>query len=97
MLIVWLRVKDETMETIMKYLKERLKKCNRLYVCYREMELIEANVAPLVSGGLQSPMKVGLKPRLSTLGKAVLGYDPVKLISIWSKSHVKYEGVYGRY
>ena len=62
-----------------------------------ELELIEANVAPLVSGGLQSPMKVGLKPRLSTLGKAVLGYDPVKLISIWSKSHVKYEGVYGRY
>jgi hypothetical protein len=49
MLIVWPRVKDETMETIMKYLKERLKKCDRLYVCYREMELIEANVAPLVS------------------------------------------------
>lgn len=62
-----------------------------------ELELIEANVAPLVSGGLQSPMKVGLKPRLSVLGKDVLGYDPLKLISVWSKSYVKYEGVYGKY
>lgn len=62
-----------------------------------DLELIEANVAPLVSGGLQSPTKTGLKPRLSALGKEVLGYDPVKLISVWSKCHVKYEGKYGRY
>lgn len=60
------------------------------------VEMMEVNSYPNVSG-LQTAYRKGLKPRLSTLGKAVLGYDPVKLISIWSKSHVKYEGVYGRY
>ena len=58
------------------------------------VEMMEVNSYPNVSG-LQTAYRKGLKPRLSTLGKAVLGYDPVKLISIRVKSNVKYEGVYG--
>lgn len=53
-----------------------------------EVELIEANSTPNI-GILQDPLKVGLKPKLSNIGKEVLGYDPLKLISIWSKSYVK--------
>lgn len=60
------------------------------------VEMMEVNSYPNVSG-LQTAYRKGLKPRFSALGKEVLGYDPVKLISIWSKSYVKYEGVYGRY
>ncbi|MBO7616784.1 MAG: hypothetical protein J6T22_06220 [Bacteroidales bacterium] len=60
------------------------------------VELIEVNSYPSITV-LQTAAKMGLKPRLSALGKEVLGYDPVKLISVWSKSYVKYEGVYGRY
>lgn len=61
-----------------------------------EVEMIEVNSYPHVTG-LQIAYHRGLKPRFRLLGKEVLGYDPVKLISIWSKSYVKYEGVYGRY
>lgn len=61
-----------------------------------EIEMIEVNSYPQMTG-LQMAYHKGLKPRLSALGKEVLGYDPVKLISVWSKSYVKYEGVYGRY
>lgn len=60
------------------------------------VEMIEVNSYPSVTV-LQTASKVGLKPRLKALGKEVLGYDPVKLISVWSKSYVKYEGIYGRY
>lgn len=60
-----------------------------------EVELIEVNSYPNVTG-LQTAYHKGLKPRISEIGKKVLGYDPVKLISVWSKSYVKYEGIYGR-
>ena len=60
------------------------------------VEMIEVNSYPSITV-LQTAAKTGLKPRLSAIGKEVLGYDPVKLISIWSKSYVKYEGIYGRY
>lgn len=61
-----------------------------------DIEMMEVNSYPNITG-LQTAYQKGLKPRLSALGKEVLGYDPVKLISIWSKSYVKYESVYGRY
>lgn len=61
-----------------------------------DIEMMEVNSYPNVTG-LQTAYQKGLKPRLSALGKEVLGYDPMKLISVWSKSYVKYEGVYGRY
>ena len=60
------------------------------------VELIEVNSYSNVSG-LQTACRHGIKPRLRDVGKAVLGYDPVKLISVWSKSYVKYEGKYGHY
>ena len=61
-----------------------------------EIEMIEVNSYPQMTG-LQMAYHKGLKPKISALGKEILGYDPVKLISVWSKSYVKYEGVYGRY
>lgn len=61
-----------------------------------EIEMIEVNSYPQMTG-LQMAYHKGLKPRLSVIGKEVLSYDPVGLISVWSKSYVKYEGVYGRY
>ena len=61
-----------------------------------DVEMMEVNSYPNVSG-LQTAYQKGLKPKLRTIGKEVLGYDPVKLISVWSKSYVKYKGIYGRY
>lgn len=58
-----------------------------------EVELIESNSAPNIYG-IQAPLKKGLKPKLSAVGKEILGYDPAKLISIWSKPHVKLEERY---
>ena len=66
-------------------------------VCVRqngEIELIEVNAFPGVTG-LQTARQKGLKPRLKRVGEEVLGYNPLKLISVWSKSYVKYEGKYG--
>ena len=60
-----------------------------------EIEMIEVNSCPNISG-LQTAYHKGLKPTLSSLGKEILGYDPVKLISVWSKSYVRYESIYGR-
>lgn len=52
-----------------------------------EVELIEANAAssPLP---LQAPLKKGIGPRMKVAGEEILGYNPMKLISIWSKSYV---------
>ena len=59
------------------------------------VELVELNSYPSVTI-MQTATLQGLKPRLRALGKEVLGYDPVKLISVWSKSYVQYENIYGR-
>ena len=61
-----------------------------------EIEMVEVNSYPNVTG-LQIAYHKGLKPKFRTLGKKVLGYDPMDLISVWSKCYVNYEGVYGRY
>lgn len=60
------------------------------------VELIEVNSYSNVSG-LQTAYGHGIKPRLRAVGKEVLGYDPVRLVSIWSKSYVKYDDKYGHY
>jgi hypothetical protein len=68
-------------------------------VCVRqdgEIELIEVNAFPGVTG-LQTARQKGLKPRLKLLGEKVLGYNPLKLISVWSRSYVKYDGKYGHW
>ena len=61
-----------------------------------KVEIIEVNSYPSITV-LQTAAKTGLKPRLRAIGNEVLGYDPVKLISVWSKSHVKYDSIYVRY
>jgi hypothetical protein len=54
------------------------------------IELIEGNSAPDVDGGLQAPLKKGIKKRIKDIGKDVLGYDPISLVSVWSRSYKKY-------
>ena len=61
-----------------------------------EIELIEVNAFPGVTG-LQASSQRGIKPRLRETGERVLGINPLKLISVWSKSYVKYERKYGCY
>lgn len=61
-----------------------------------EVEMIEVNSYPNVTG-LQTAYHKGLRPQISAIGKDVLGFDPVKLVSVWSKSFVKYENIYGKY
>ena len=61
-----------------------------------EVELIEVNSYPNVTG-LQTAYHRGLKPKIRSIGKEILGFDPVKLVSVWSRSYVKYEGKYGKY
>lgn len=61
-----------------------------------EIEMIEVNSYPNVTG-LQTAYHSGLKPKIRTIGKEILGFDPLKLISVWSKSYIKYEGIYGKY
>lgn len=68
-------------------------------VCVRqngEIELIEANAFPGVIG-LQTARKQGLKPKLKLVGEKVLDYNPLKLISVWSRSYVNYSEKYGRW
>jgi hypothetical protein len=68
-------------------------------ICVRqngEIELIEVNAFPGVTG-LQTARQMGLKPKLKLVGEKVLGYNPLKLISVWSKSYVKYDEKYGHY
>ena len=57
-----------------------------------EAEMIEVNSCPNVTG-LQTAYKKGLKQKIRTIGIAVLGYDPIKLIPFWSKSYVKHGDV----
>lgn len=68
-------------------------------ICVRqdgEIEVIEVNAFPVIIG-LQTSSQRGLKPRLKEVGERVLGYNPLKLISVWRKSAVRFEGKYGHY
>lgn len=48
-----------------------------------QVEIIEGNHAPDFDGGMQAPLKIGVKKRLQKTVKDVLGIDPLPLISVW--------------
>ena len=52
-----------------------------------QVELIEGNSAPDVDGGLQAPLKKGIKKQVQSFGKRLFGFDPLTLVSVWSKSY----------
>lgn len=51
------------------------------------VELIEGNSAPDVDGGLQVPLKEGIKKKIKSAGEVLFGFNPLSLISIWSRSY----------
>ena len=55
-----------------------------------EIELIEVNSGPNIMG-LQTAYGYGLRPRIQSLGKELLGFDLMKLISVWSKPRMNYD------
>lgn len=48
-----------------------------------QVELIEGNHAPDFDGGMQAPLKIGVKKKVQQTVLDVMGVDPLKLISIW--------------
>lgn len=52
-----------------------------------QVELIEGNSAPDVDGGLQAPLKIGIKKKIRDYGKELFGFNPISLIPIWSRSY----------
>lgn len=55
-----------------------------------EVELIEVNGGPNIMG-LQTAYGYGLKPRIQTIGKTLLGYDLMKLIPVRSRPLSNYD------
>lgn len=49
----------------------------------RQIEIIEGNHAPDFDGGMQAPLKIGVKKKVQQTILEVLGVDPIKYISIW--------------
>ena len=49
----------------------------------REIEIIEGNHAPDFDGGMQAPLKVGVKRQLQQVVMDVIGIDPLPFISVW--------------
>ena len=50
------------------------------------VEIIEGNHAPDFDGGMQAPLKTGVKYRFQRVVKEVLGFDPLPLISIFAQT-----------
>ena len=48
-----------------------------------QVEIIEGNHAPDFDGGMQAPLKIGVKKRMQEMVIDVMGVDPLKLISVW--------------
>lgn len=48
-----------------------------------EVEIIEGNHAPDFDGGMQAPLKIGVKRKLQQAVIDILGVDPIPLISVW--------------
>lgn len=48
-----------------------------------KVEIIEGNHAPDFDGGMQAPLKIGVKKKLQKTVMDVLGIDPLPLISVW--------------
>lgn len=49
-----------------------------------QVEIIEGNHAPDFDGGMQAPLKIGVKKKLQKITIDVMGVDPIKLISVWN-------------
>lgn len=50
------------------------------------IEIIEGNHAPDFDGGMQAPLKIGVKSRLQKTVQEMVGIDPIPLISIFAKT-----------
>ena len=48
-----------------------------------QVEIIEGNHAPDFDGGMQAPLKIGVKKKLQQAVIDVMGVDPLPLISVW--------------
>lgn len=48
-----------------------------------QAEIIEGNHAPDFDGGMQAPLKIGVKKRLQQTVIKVMGVDPLQYISVW--------------
>lgn len=48
-----------------------------------QIEIIEGNHAPDFDGGMQAPLKVGVKKKVQNTIMEVMGVDPIQYISIW--------------
>ena len=48
-----------------------------------QVEIIEGNHAPDFDGGMQAPLKIGVKRKLQQTVIDVMGVDPLPLISVW--------------
>ena len=52
-----------------------------------QVEIIEGNHAPDFDGGMQAPLKIGVKKKLQRTIMEVMGVDPLPLISVWKKAN----------
>lgn len=52
---------------------------------FGQVEIIEGNHAPDFDGGMQAPLKIGVKKKLQKTVMNVLGVDPINLISVWKQ------------
>lgn len=48
-----------------------------------QVEIIEGNHAPDFDGGMQAPLKIGVKKKLQQTVIKVMGVDPLELIPVW--------------
>ena len=55
-----------------------------------KIEMIEGNHAPDFDGGMQAPLKIGVKKRIQQTIIDVLGVDPIQYISVWKKPKKNY-------
>lgn len=49
----------------------------------RQVEIIEGNHAPDFDGGMQAPLKIGVKKKVQQTIMELMGIDPLKYISVW--------------
>lgn len=50
-----------------------------------QIEIIEGNHAPDFDGGMQAPLKIGVKKKLQQTIIDVMGVDPLQYLSVWKK------------
>ena len=51
-----------------------------------QVEIIEGNHAPDFDGGMQAPLKKGVKHKLRQTVMEVMGVDPLSIISVWNNN-----------